>query len=96
MAEANPYTDDLSNGLPLRVLWEGAPSPGVRLNLFERSATGEVSLTPYTTDAEGRVIAALTPGSFALLSTVRYEEQAHESGADWLSHWASLTLVWPG
>jgi uncharacterized GH25 family protein len=97
VALANPYTDDLSGGFPVRVLYEGAPRADVQVELFERDSAGEVSIRLYRTDAEGRAVVDVTPGHFYLVDAVvmRELEPVEEKDPAWESLWASLTFQVP-
>ena len=97
MAEANPYTDDLSGGFPVRVLYQGAPRADVQVELFERNAAGDVTIRLYRTDDQGRVSVDVTPGHFYLVDSVvmRELEVTEDKDPAWESLWASLTFETP-
>ena len=97
VAEANPYADDLSGGLPVRVLYEGAPRVDAQVELFDRAPDGSVSVTTARTDAEGRAILAVAPGhSYLADAVVMLEsEPTARNPAAWQSLWASLTFAVP-
>ena len=98
VAEANPYTDDLSDGLPLRVLLDGAPRAGAQVELFATQPDGEVSVSLHRTDGAGRVIVPVERGveyladSVALTALENYDVKV---GPVWHSDWASLTFQVP-
>ncbi len=62
VAEANPYTDDLTSGMPLLLLLDGAPRADAQVELFQTAADGTVTITLHRTDAEGRVTVPVLPG----------------------------------
>lgn len=97
VAEANPYTDDLSGGFPVRVLYQGAPRADVQVELFERNAAGDVTIRLYRTDDQGRVSVDVTPGHFYLVDSVvmRELEVTEDKDPAWESLWASLTFETP-
>ena len=97
VAEANPYTDDLSGGLPVRVLYQGAPRVDVQVELFERDPAGEVTIRLYRTDDKGRATVEVKPGHFYLVDAVVMRELEIEDDKDpaWESLWASLTFEVP-
>lgn len=97
VAEANPYTDDLSGGFPVRVLYEGAPRADAQVELFERDAAGEVTIRLYRTDDQGRAMVEVKPGHFYLVDAVvmRELEVAEDTDPAWESLWASLTFEVP-
>ncbi|MFW2588753.1 DUF4198 domain-containing protein [Sagittula sp. SSi028] len=95
-AGANPYTDDLSDGLPLQVTFEGAPRAGAQVELFEKAPDGTVEVRLYTTDPEGRVLVDVKPGHSYLADAVKMLELDPDGdGPAWHSLWASLTFALP-
>ena len=97
VAGANPYTEDMSGGMPVQVLYEGAPRQDVQVELFDRAPDGSVTVTLHRTDAEGRVTLPVVPGHAYLVDSVvlRALEPATEAGEVWESLWASLTFAVP-
>ncbi|MFD0978746.1 DUF4198 domain-containing protein [Tropicimonas aquimaris] len=98
VAEANPYTDRLEGGMPLRVFLDGAPRADAQLELFERDAEGAVTLTLHRTDAEGRVTVPVTPGAAYLANSAvlrTLDNDAADAGPVWHTDWASLTFAVP-
>lgn len=97
VAEANPYTDDLANGLPVRVLYEGKPRVDVQVELFEKAADGAVNITLHRTDSEGRVTLPVKAGHAYLADAVVFRELTPEDENDpvWESLWAALTFAVP-
>lgn len=97
VAEANPYTDDVTGGLPIQVLYNGAPRVDAQVELFARPPEGEVEVTLHRTDAEGRVTLPVQPGYSYLADAVvlRPLEPEAEKDPVWESLWASLTFAVP-
>ena len=97
VAEANPVTDDLAEGFPVRVLYQGAPRANVQLEVFERAPDGTVSIRTTRTSAHGRARVKVKPGHFYLLDSVVMRELPVVAAADpaWESLWASLTFEVP-
>lgn len=98
VALANPYTDDLSAGLPLLLLLDGAPRPQTQVSLFAAAQDGTVSETFYTTDAEGRVTVPALPAHSYLADAVNLYALPNadtNKGPVWHSDWASLTYQVP-
>ncbi|MGR3467661.1 MAG: DUF4198 domain-containing protein [Shimia sp.] len=97
VALANPYTDDMADGLPIQVLLDGAPRPGAQVELFSRAsdAPGDVDADylVLTADEEGRVTLPVTPGMSYMVDSVVLEEG--EEDAAWHSLWANLTFAVP-
>ncbi|WP_418593514.1 DUF4198 domain-containing protein [Ponticoccus sp. (in: a-proteobacteria)] len=97
VAQANPYTDDLSGGLPVRVLYRGAPRADTQVTVFARDPGGAVSVATYRTDAGGRAVIEVAPGHVYLVDSVvmRELEVAGPNDPAWESLWASLTFRVP-
>jgi len=98
VAEANPYTDDLSAGLPVRVFYDGAPRANVQVEVFARAPNGNVRITRQRTDGNGRARIAVKPGHAYLVDSVVMRPITPKSASDpvWESLWASLTFAVPG
>ena len=97
VAEANPYTDDLADGLPVQVLFEGAPRTDAQVELWARASDGSVTVEKYRTDGEGRVTLPMAPGTDYLVDAVVFREVTPETpdAAHFESLWASLTFTTP-
>ncbi|WP_172298387.1 DUF4198 domain-containing protein [Pseudoruegeria sp. HB172150] len=97
VALANPYTDDLSGGMPVRVLYDGAPRADVQVELFAKTVDGTVTETKHRTDAEGVAVLPVAPGVEYLVNAVVMREVVPEGedGPPWESLWASLTFRVP-
>lgn len=98
VALANPYTDDMTKGMPLQVLLGGKPRASARLALFEMAPDGTVTETPYTTDAAGQVTVPAKPGATYLADSVdlfALPNNDPAAGPVWHSDWASLTYFVP-
>jgi hypothetical protein len=93
VALANPYADDVSGGLPVRVLLDGAPRAGAQVEIFARRGE-DVVVTLARTDADGVAVIPVEPGVAYLLDAVAAEE-AGVPEADWRTLWASLTFAVP-
>jgi uncharacterized GH25 family protein len=94
VALANPYADDLSGGMAVQVLYQGAPRAGATLDVFERGPGGGVEHRQVTADAGGVAVVAVRPGHAYLLDSVMLREAT--GAAMWESLWASLTFAVPG
>ncbi|KMK68150.1 DUF4198 domain-containing protein [Puniceibacterium sp. IMCC21224] len=97
VANANPYTDDLSDGFPVQVLYEGKPRADTQIELFAKAPDGTVETAMYRTDAQGRAVLTVLPGYEYLVDSVvmREIEPATQYDAVWESLWASLTFRVP-
>ena len=98
VALVNPYTDDLSQGMPLLVLLDGAPRADTQVELFQTAPDGTVTTTLHRTDAKGRVTVPMLPGMEYLADNVDLRALPNDdpaAGPVWHSDWASLTFHTP-
>ena len=98
VALANPYTDDLTDGLPVRLFYQGEPRADAQVELFEKAPGGEVTITLHRTDADGAVRLPVKSGHTYLADAVVLREPsdaAAEKGAVWETLWAALTFAVP-
>lgn len=99
VALANPHTDDLSAGFPVRVLLEGSPRVDAQIELFARDPEGEVEITYHRTDSAGEALLPVRPGVEYLVDAVVMEGTGNDdpkAGPVWHSAWAALTFRVPG
>ncbi|MEL7114674.1 MAG: DUF4198 domain-containing protein [Pseudomonadota bacterium] len=98
VALRNPYSDDMSGGLPVRVLYQGERRADVQVELFERDPSGNVFITLHRTNAQGEVTLPVKPGHEYLVDAVvlRPIEPRGGNASVWESLWASLTFAVPG
>lgn len=96
VALANPYAGDLAE-MPVEVWFEGALAADQQVEIFTRDADGAVTITTRRTDARGRAVVPLAPGTEVMLDSVfmRPLDPAEHDGAGWMSHWANLTFAVP-
>ena len=97
VALRNPFTDDLSGGLPLQVLFEGIPRVNAQVELFEKAPDGTVEVTLHRTDTAGIALVPAKPGHEYLADAVIMEalEPDTDDGPVWRSLWAALTFAVP-
>ncbi|MGB0797815.1 MAG: DUF4198 domain-containing protein [Planktomarina sp.] len=100
VALANPYIDDVSGGLPVQVLLNGAPRANVQVELFARAtgSTDDAIITLHTTDARGVVILPVKPGQTYMADNVALQAvtPTSDNEAVWHTLWANLTFAVPG
>jgi hypothetical protein len=98
VALENPYTGEMSDGLDIRVLYEGAPRADTQVEVFEKAADGTVEISYIRTDDKGEVTVPVRPGNRYMLDAVvlRPVEAVEEKDPVWESLWANLTLEVPG
>ncbi|WP_163850211.1 DUF4198 domain-containing protein [Pseudooceanicola aestuarii] len=99
LALANPYVDDLSGGMPVRLLYRGAPRPDAQVEIFARAPDGQVTVTTTRTDAAGEARIAVAPGHAYQLDAVVLREPdaalAEEKNVMWETLWANMTFAVP-
>lgn len=95
VALANPYTDDVSDGLPVQLYYRGGPRADAQVEIFARAPDGTVSVTLTRTDEEGRAVIAVQPGHDYLLDAVVLRESPAEADDVWETLWAALTFRVP-
>lgn len=98
VALANPYTDDLSDGIAVQVLYQGQPRADAQVELFEKSGD-TVEVTLHRTDADGIARLPVQAGYEYLVDAVVLRDTGNddpEAGPVWHSLWASLTFAVPG
>ncbi len=97
VALANPYTDDVSGGLPVRVLYQGQPRADTQVEVFTNAPDGLVTKTAVRTDGRGVALIPVRPGHEYLIDAVvmRALEPQSANSPVWESLWASLTFAVP-
>lgn len=95
VALANPYTDDLTVGFPVMLLYRGAPRAQAMIEIFARSPDNMVSISKTHTDANGRAMIPVQTGYTYLLDAVILREPAADSTGVWESLWAAMTFAVP-
>jgi len=91
----NPYTDDLSAGLPVQLFYQGAPRSGAQIELFARAPDGTVTVTTHRTDDKGQARLPVRAGHVYLLDAVMLRDSADAENAVWDTLWAALTFAVP-
>lgn len=94
VAQKNPYDAEFSDGgeLPVKLFWKGKPFANSQIDIFEKSGK-EVVISHTVTDAQGLALIPVKPNKAYMINTIQMtEEDKKASGADWKSHWASLTF----
>lgn len=86
--EKNPLSPDRE--LPVRLLYQGKPLAGVLVVALHAKHLGGTIAARSGTD--GRVRLKLSQPGFWLIKAVHMVPAAAATGADWESHWASLTF----
>ena len=96
VALENPYTGEMSDGIDVRVLYEGAPRAETQIEVFEKATDESVEIFTVKTDAAGEATVPVKPGYRYMLDAVVLREPAPEVAAEknvqWESLWANLTF----
>lgn len=98
IALANPYTDTLREGIPVQVLYLGAPRVDAQLEIFDKAPDGQVTVSTMRSDERGRARVPVAPGHSYLLDAVVLRSTGNDdpaAGPVWHSLWASLTFGVP-
>lgn len=97
VALSNPYIEDVSAGLPVLVLYEGAARKDTQVELFDKAPDGEVTISILRTNSEGIALLPVNSGHEYLVDAVvmRALEPVGENDPVWESLWASLTFKIP-
>ncbi|SDC05725.1 Uncharacterized conserved protein, contains GH25 family domain [Ruegeria marina] len=95
VALANPYTDDLSDGMPVRLLYQGRPRAGAQVEVFDRAPDKTVSVFLARTDAAGEAIVPVQPGHAYMFDAVVLRPAPEGGRPVWHSLWAALTFAVP-
>lgn len=97
VAMANPYVDDVTKGMPVKVLFEQAPRADAQVELFEKAPDGTVSVTLHRTDDTGVAVLPVQTGHSYLVDAVVLLPLQPETENDpvWYSLWAALTFAVP-
>jgi len=99
IALENPYTDDMADGIDVRVLYQGMPRANEQIEVFEKPEDGDVSVFTLRTDDSGTATIPVKPGHEYMLDSVvlRKPNEALASSRNvlWESLWANLTFAVP-
>ncbi|SPF77867.1 DUF4198 domain-containing protein [Pseudoprimorskyibacter insulae] len=97
LALANPYTDDLSAGFPVQVFYQGQVRADVQVEVFDKAPNGDVTISQYRTDADGKALVPVMAGHSYLVDSVvmRPVDPMGDDLAVWESLWASVTFAVP-
>ena len=99
VALENPYTGDMSDGIDVRVLFEGKPRAEAQVEIFDEAPDGSVTIATVKTNGDGVAVVPVTPGHRYMLDAVVLREptpaMAAERNVEWESLWANLTFGVP-
>jgi len=99
VALENPYTGNMSDGIDVRVLYQGAPRANEQVEVFEQLG-GNVSVFTVRTNGNGVATVPVKAGARYMLDAVVLREPSAEMASQqrvvWESLWANLTFGVPG
>ena len=99
VAQTNPFATEPNRGFEVLLLKDGAPSPHLQIEIFEKAPDETVNTTTTNTNAEGRALFEVKAGHSYMLDAVFLRhptaELAQKWGADYESRWANLTFYIP-
>lgn len=97
VAGQNPYTDDMSNGMPITVMFKGAPLADKQVDLFYRDTSGELTRLSVQSNAAGRAVVPYLGDGEYMVNVVHMVEPSAEdterTKVVWHSLWGSLTYA---
>ena len=99
VALTNPYTFDPATDMAVALSYDGAPRADAQVEVYERNAADEVTVTKVRTDGEGVARFPVAPGMTYLVDSVVIRD-APDGGDDpkaplYETLWASLTFAVP-
>jgi len=99
IALTNPYTDDLTHGFSVQLLYQNQPRANAQIEIFERSPDKKTTISYLQTDSQGIAVIPVKAGYTYLLDGVVLREPSSENSKDfnavWETLWASLTFKVP-
>ncbi|MEM8686830.1 MAG: DUF4198 domain-containing protein [Pseudomonadota bacterium] len=95
VAGLSPYADDVTGGMPFRLLYQQKRKADAQVEVFIRAPDGEVRIEKLRTDQEGRVTVPTLPGHEYLLSAVTFRPLEGEKDLVWESLWAQFSYIIP-
>ena len=97
VALQNPYTSDVSKGMKVAGFYRGQSQPNTQIELFEKSSSGDVTISLHRTNDKGVVILPVKPKHQYLVDMVVLREPSKSltkrRRAVWKTVWASLTFA---
>ncbi len=97
VAGKNPYTDDMSDGMPITIMFKGQPLPDKQVDLFFRDTAGELTRISVQSNAEGLAIIPNIGDGEYMINVVHmiepFPEDQERTGVVWHSLWGSITFA---
>ncbi len=99
IALTNPYDAGFDDEMDISLMYQDAPRANVQIEVYERNAEKEVTITKYRTDDMGHASFPVKPGMTYLVDSVVLRPApdvgAAKDSPQWESLWASLTFAVP-
>ncbi|MEL7165357.1 MAG: DUF4198 domain-containing protein [Pseudomonadota bacterium] len=95
VALTNPYAPGFDGQMRVRVLLDGAPRADVQVEVFDRAAPDDVTITLHRTDTNGVATIPVTRGHDYLFDAVTLAPISDSDRASWDTYWAALTFTVP-
>ena len=103
VALENPYTGDISDGLDVQLLYQGAPRVDAQIEVFQMDPEGQVTITLLRSDQDGKATIPVLAGHRYLIDSVVLRAPAQETldrvaapmTVKWETLWAALTFAVP-
>ncbi|MHA1128985.1 MAG: DUF4198 domain-containing protein, partial [Alphaproteobacteria bacterium] len=97
VALANPYTDDMPTGLPVRLLFNSQGLPRIKVKIFHRLPDGVTVENSYVhTNTSGLAVIPVDGKGVYMINAVHMipttEDEFERTEAVWHSLWASMTF----
>jgi hypothetical protein len=98
VALANPYTDDLTGGVPVQLWLDDAVRAEEQVELFEKAPDGTVSVSLHRTGPDGIARLPVRPGHRYMIDAVVLEpvNPLSDTAPEWRTLWANMTFAVPG
>jgi len=97
VAGKNPYTDDMSEGMPITVMFKGQPLPDKQVDLFFRDPAGALTRLSVQSNSEGLAIVPNIGEGEYMINVVHmiepFPEDQERTGVMWHSLWGSITFA---
>ncbi len=97
VAGQNPYTDDMTGGMQITVLFKGEPLPDKQVDLFYRDLNGDLTRLSVQSDASGQAIIPNIGDGEYMVNVVHmiepFPEDQERTGIAWHSLWGSITYA---
>lgn len=97
IALENPYSGEMSDGMDIRAMFDGAPLKDTQIEVFEKAVDGTVTTSTNRTDTDGAATISVKAGHTYMLDAVvlRPLDMVDDMDPAWESLWANLTFQVP-